>query len=524
MTAPNGAPPSPPTQTVPGRHVPDADLKAYADGELGGWGRVRVRRHLAGCPACRQEIERMERLTQYLRASDAPVEPLNAALRARLIAAAATVPATSAPAETFVSSSPLGRRQPLLTLGASGAIAALAVYLVAFPQTASTLEGRGAAETARTPTSFAPAGASAGAGGPATFNGASPAVAAAAAPPAERAATRTANVEERSAAPRSFGYAAKVTAAPSPAAPRPPSFPAQANTMKPLRLAEAARDADGLEEAGGKNDGAVLRKNASLARRAAADLRAPLRGAASEAARPATPVPLTAAAPSAAAGITQSRLSTDPSSETRFALVPTPREIVVSVAPGQSAAAREAVVSLVRSAGGSFEERRGLAQETLGLDAAHRRLDVRVAPERVETLLADVARLNVQAVSLARAQQGRPATLAAATAAGSVADAAGGRAGVAKSAPAASAPTPNSGFGGGLRGGSGPFLGRGGQNNAAQNNAAQNQANAAPPRKEQQRAAAVPARAALTIRIVEETKAGAAAGAPAPNSAGQKAP
>ena len=78
MTAPNGAP-SPPEAARTG-HLPDAELKAYADGELGGWGRLRAQRHLVRCSACREEMERMERLSQNLRASE-PNEMLSAALR-----------------------------------------------------------------------------------------------------------------------------------------------------------------------------------------------------------------------------------------------------------------------------------------------------------------------------------------------------------------------------------------------------------------------------------------------------------
>ena len=60
------------------------DLKAYADGELPLLRRYAVRRHLAHCPACREEIAAMTQLTEDLRASE-PSEPLDADLRARIL-------------------------------------------------------------------------------------------------------------------------------------------------------------------------------------------------------------------------------------------------------------------------------------------------------------------------------------------------------------------------------------------------------------------------------------------------------
>lgn len=60
------------------------DLKAYADGELPLLRRYAVRRHLAQCPACREEIAAMTQLTEDLRTSE-PSEPLDADLRARIL-------------------------------------------------------------------------------------------------------------------------------------------------------------------------------------------------------------------------------------------------------------------------------------------------------------------------------------------------------------------------------------------------------------------------------------------------------
>ncbi len=76
------------------------DLKAYVDGELSVVRRFAVRRHLAQCPACREEIAAMTQLTEDLRASE-PIEPLDADLRARIL----SVPP--------VSSRPVPSRRPL---------------------------------------------------------------------------------------------------------------------------------------------------------------------------------------------------------------------------------------------------------------------------------------------------------------------------------------------------------------------------------------------------------------------------
>src|SRR5690242_623156 len=60
------------------------ELKAYADGELSWGARRAVRRHLAGCAACRKELEVMEKVGYELRVQDTGV--LNPALKARILA------------------------------------------------------------------------------------------------------------------------------------------------------------------------------------------------------------------------------------------------------------------------------------------------------------------------------------------------------------------------------------------------------------------------------------------------------
>jgi hypothetical protein len=60
------------------------ELKAFADGEL-PWGTRRaVRRHVATCAACREELEAMEKIGHHLRTED--VGALNPALRTRILA------------------------------------------------------------------------------------------------------------------------------------------------------------------------------------------------------------------------------------------------------------------------------------------------------------------------------------------------------------------------------------------------------------------------------------------------------
>ncbi len=523
MSVPNA--PSPP-ETARARHVPDADLKAYADGELGGWARLHARRHLACCPACREEIERMERLSENLRAFE-QAEPLSTALRARLIAAAANTPAATVSA-SVLALPPLWRRHPLLTLGASGAIAAAALYFVVLPRPTSAPEQQSAsAETA-------------GAAKSVPFD------VAAALPPARPlpGAPAAAGPALLPAAPRTSAYAGKALSAPAP--PRAVSAAAEATpaaSSAPPRGALAANSErrrnggalfssrDKVALLKDKTDAVAARPTAA---RPAASAAGALRETASKPARPSVPAPLAAALPlpatppravapvsrdadAAATGIVdRNTLSYNRPAPKRFAAAP-PREVVVAVARGRASATREAVVALVRSAGGSFEEMGRPNGEALGLDATARtdhRLDVRVAPNQVETLLADVARLNVQATPApAKSSTGAPPALAQTR---SVADANSGR-GAAKPAPASvGVPAASNGnFGGGF-GGGGTGLGRG------QNNAAQNQTRAALSRREQ-RAAAVPAppRAALTIRIVEEAKTAPAA---PNNGAGRQSP
>ncbi len=102
------------------------DLKAYADGELPLLRRYAVRRHLAHCPACREEIAAMTQLTEDMRTS----EPLDADLRARIL---------DAPP---VSSRPAPSRRPL-SPSLKWALAGMVIlgWLIVFPALQKTRSG-----------------------------------------------------------------------------------------------------------------------------------------------------------------------------------------------------------------------------------------------------------------------------------------------------------------------------------------------------------------------------------------------
>jgi anti-sigma factor RsiW len=88
-------------------------LKAYIDGELPTTARLTVRRHLAGCAACREEVTAMERIGSELRAGEAAAT-LDPGLRARILSEAPDTAAAPA-------ARPL--RRPLAIWGAAAAAA-----------------------------------------------------------------------------------------------------------------------------------------------------------------------------------------------------------------------------------------------------------------------------------------------------------------------------------------------------------------------------------------------------------------
>lgn len=72
------------------------DLKAFCDNELPFPRRLAIRRHLAQCPACREEVTTMEKIAENLQYSSQSNEPLSDNLRARILANASQ--ATGSPA------------------------------------------------------------------------------------------------------------------------------------------------------------------------------------------------------------------------------------------------------------------------------------------------------------------------------------------------------------------------------------------------------------------------------------------
>jgi len=120
-----GTPPSPPCAAGE-RFSPD--LKAYLDHELPPLRRLAVARHLAGCAACREEIQAMSEIVTDLRkVGEAEETALSASLRQRLIETAALVPPREEPRPA------LRRAQPWLMFG-SATVAAVVLFAVVFPR------------------------------------------------------------------------------------------------------------------------------------------------------------------------------------------------------------------------------------------------------------------------------------------------------------------------------------------------------------------------------------------------------
>jgi anti-sigma factor RsiW len=77
-------------------------LEAYHDGELSGFSRWRVARHLGACPHCRSEVEGLRAIAGLMREQEAAAPPapdLWAAISARLPAIDAALAQREAPAE-----------------------------------------------------------------------------------------------------------------------------------------------------------------------------------------------------------------------------------------------------------------------------------------------------------------------------------------------------------------------------------------------------------------------------------------
>ncbi|HVE99463.1 MAG TPA: zf-HC2 domain-containing protein, partial [Mycobacteriales bacterium] len=83
---------------------------ALVDAELGPDERDRALAHLAGCDACRADVDTQRRAKALLTPAE-PAAPLPAALTARLLAIPAG-PASADPSSDVVRRSSLGRRRP----------------------------------------------------------------------------------------------------------------------------------------------------------------------------------------------------------------------------------------------------------------------------------------------------------------------------------------------------------------------------------------------------------------------------
>lgn len=77
-------------------HVRD-DLKAFCDGELRPWQRLAVRRHLARCASCREEVQAMQQLHRDLQATSEANASLPPALRTRILAQLSSEAAQASP-------------------------------------------------------------------------------------------------------------------------------------------------------------------------------------------------------------------------------------------------------------------------------------------------------------------------------------------------------------------------------------------------------------------------------------------
>jgi hypothetical protein len=107
------------------------DLKAYLDGELSLSRRMAVRRHLAQCAACREELKIMEQIGQQLHAQEAPAEQkLNPELREKILTA---IPAASpAPAPPRRKSPSIYRRLLIPSLATAATVFVLAIIAPTF--------------------------------------------------------------------------------------------------------------------------------------------------------------------------------------------------------------------------------------------------------------------------------------------------------------------------------------------------------------------------------------------------------
>jgi len=91
-------------------------LSRYLDGELGAWRRRRLDRHLAGCAACRAELEADRGVWALLGAVETPAPP---DVLAQLEACLTRAPLAPAPQRWFV---PVAYATAVLVFAAAGAV------------------------------------------------------------------------------------------------------------------------------------------------------------------------------------------------------------------------------------------------------------------------------------------------------------------------------------------------------------------------------------------------------------------
>lgn len=121
------------------------DLKAYSDGELPVMARLRVRRHLSQCAACREEITAMELIRRRLRQTDAAA--FTPELKDKILAG---IPDGVPPTDE---ATPIrNKKKPLMIFGATAAVALC--WFIFYPMTQNQLMStdRSAPSTASTPT------------------------------------------------------------------------------------------------------------------------------------------------------------------------------------------------------------------------------------------------------------------------------------------------------------------------------------------------------------------------------------
>lgn len=197
------------------------DLKAYLDEELSLVRRQIVRRHLAGCASCQEEVRAMTSIGSALRETADAADGLDPALRARILAGWERI----APEPVARTGDPWPRRRALLSVCGAAASFAL-IFVILFPLFTT------AREKARQVSTAAADRREAGARPASRVAEAPVATEPAAAPLEEKAADRMAMKATRSARP-------EPTAGAFPAAPSPPSNASAGASAKPEAAPEA---------------------------------------------------------------------------------------------------------------------------------------------------------------------------------------------------------------------------------------------------------------------------------------------